>query len=63
MLFEYLCRLQEMQQQLKVGSDTIFKLERETTDNIKVLDTVKKELAKCKQQQQKVRFYLGKKRV
>jgi hypothetical protein len=43
-----------MQNQLKVGSDTIFKLERETAASSKLLDTLKKDLSKCNQQQQKV---------
>jgi hypothetical protein len=43
-----------MQTQVKVGSDTILKLEREKKEQDRLLDTARKDLTTCRLQQQKV---------
>ena len=49
-------RIQEMQTQVKVGSDTIFKLERDNKDKDKLLEAGRKDLATCRLSQQKVPY-------
>jgi hypothetical protein len=43
-----------MQTQVKVGSDTVLKLEREKKEQDRLLDTARKDLTSCRLQQQKV---------
>jgi hypothetical protein len=43
-----------MQTQVKVGSDTVLKLEREKKEQDRLLDTARKDLTTCRLQQQKV---------